>query len=50
MMAHEDVDVPGFDVFVGPNHRMIASHGDHASGLVGRLVYAGQNMHMGTVR
>src|SRR4029077_15745147 len=23
-MSHEDVDIPGFDVFVGPDNRMVA--------------------------
>ena len=43
MVAHEDVDVASFYVFVGPDDRMIA----HFDGRVGRIcafVHAGQDV------
>src|SRR5256885_4219034 len=44
-MSHEDVDISGFDMLVGPDNRMVA-HFQRAVGHVSLFVHAGQHAHV----
>src|SRR5580704_3312151 len=48
-MAHENVDVPGLDVLVGPDHWMV-SHLQIRGRGIGFFVDAGQHMNVGARR
>ena len=46
MMTHEDIDIPGLHVFVGPDHRMVAAHLDSGCGGVAVLIHSCQHVHI----
>jgi hypothetical protein len=49
MMPHEDVDIPGLDVLVRPDDRMV-SHLDRGIGGIGVFIHAGEHVNVGSRR